>query len=170
MKQKIFRSLFGLSLSCIIVVMVVLMSLSYNVWKEEFKHNLRSETQTIVAMAEAGNFNKEVLIKIANGTGAEYRLTWVQADGSVLYDSNADLASMENHLQRPEIQQALMTGTGSAMRDSSTLHETNYYEAARLPDGSVIRVAKVGANIYRVLLATVPGLFILFIEGFFCLI
>lgn len=163
MKQKIFRSLFGLSLSCIIVVMVVLMSLSYNVWKEEFKHNLRSETQTIVAMAEAGNFNKEVLIKIANGTGAEYRLTWVQADGSVLYDSNADLASMENHLQRPEIQQALMTGTGSAMRDSSTLHETNYYEAARLPDGSVIRVAKVGANIYRVLLATVPGLFILFI-------
>lgn len=171
MRQKMFRSLFGLGMICICVATVLLSILFYNIWKEDFRENLESEAQTITAIAEAGHLDKNMLIKIGNHNGNSYRLTWVRGDGHVIFDSNSDATTMENHLQRPEIQQALLTGHGSSMRDSDTIHETNYYEAERLADGSVIRVSKVGANIYRVLIAAIPGILILFaLMTFVCFI
>lgn len=70
-----------------------------------------------------------------------FRLTWIQPDGTVIYDSNAQEEQMENHLQREEIRQALKYGTGSALRRSDTLLEKRMYEAKRLSDGSVLRIS-----------------------------
>lgn len=70
-----------------------------------------------------------------------FRLTWIQPDGTVIYDSSAQEAQMENHLQREEIRQALKYGTGSALRRSETLLEKRMYEAKRLSDGSVLRIS-----------------------------
>ena len=69
------------------------------------------------------------------------RLTWVTADGTVLYDSVADQTQMENHLDREEITQALETGEGYGEHESRTLLEKNLYYALRLSDGSVLRIA-----------------------------
>ena len=69
------------------------------------------------------------------------RVTWVAADGTVLYDSQADAASMENHLDREEIQQALATGEAKSSHESRTLAATTHYYARRLADGTVLRLS-----------------------------
>ena len=55
------------------------------------------------------------------------RLTWIAADGSVLYDTRTDAESLENHASRAEVSQALTTGTGESTRYSSTLMEKTMY-------------------------------------------
>ena len=70
-----------------------------------------------------------------------FRITWIQSDGTVLFDTHAQSGQMENHLQREEIQQALGYGSGSAVRQSDTLLEKRMYEAKRLADGSVLRIS-----------------------------
>lgn len=71
----------------------------------------------------------------------DLRITWIGADGAVLYDSRSDSAGMENHLQREEIRQALSMGTGESVRYSETLLERSVYTARRLPDGTVLRLS-----------------------------
>ncbi len=169
MKRKMFRSLFGLGMLALSLATILLSILFYNIWKEDFRQSLVNEVQTMAAVSndEGAMAGKAKIIpllgKISEYNGDALRITWIDAQGAVLYDSNSNPAQMENHLQRPEIQQALSIGHGSSMRDSATLHETNYYEALRLVDGSVLRVAKVGGNIYRVIFASLPGIIILFL-------
>ena len=69
------------------------------------------------------------------------RITWIAPDGSVLYDNMADAGTMENHLRRPEVQEAFETGSGRSDRYSSTILEKNNYYALLLKDGTVLRVA-----------------------------
>ncbi len=69
------------------------------------------------------------------------RITWIAADGTVLYDSRAQQSGMENHADREEVQQALKTGHGESMRYSTTLMERQLYSADRLSDGSVVRIS-----------------------------
>jgi len=70
-----------------------------------------------------------------------FRLTWIDTDGTVLFDTQADQTEMENHAGREEIREALATGSGSAVRTSSTLTEQTYYEAQKLQDGTVLRIS-----------------------------
>ena len=73
----------------------------------------------------------------------QYRITWLGADGAVLYDTRADAESMENHAQRQEVQQALATGEGESSRYSDTLLQKTVYYAKRLPDGTVLRLSAI---------------------------
>jgi len=73
----------------------------------------------------------------------QYRITWVAADGSVLYDTQADASAMENHAQRQEVRQALAYGEGESSRYSSTLLQKTVYYAKLLPDGTVLRLSSV---------------------------
>ena len=70
-----------------------------------------------------------------------FRLTWVAADGTVLCDTQADAAGLENHAGRTEIAQAMQSGSGSSTRYSSTLLEKTMYYEKRLDDGTVLRIA-----------------------------
>ena len=81
-----------------------------------------------------------------------YRLTWVSSDGEVLFDSHADAAAMENHADREEIKEALVSGTGSSTRRSSTLTEQTIYEATQLDDGSVLRISVSRATAFVLVL------------------
>ncbi len=81
-----------------------------------------------------------------------YRLTWIAADGSVLYDTEAGAAALENHADREEIRQALETGEGESVRDSATLLQKTRYIAFRLSDGTVLRIAADHASVWRLLL------------------
>lgn len=84
------------------------------------------------------------------------RLTLVAADGTVLFDSQADAAQMENHLARPEIAQALETGRGSSARASQTLEEMTIYRACLLEDGTVLRVSGTQKSVLGLLWSLVP--------------
>ena len=74
------------------------------------------------------------------------RLTLIEPDGDVLYESS-DATDIENHLDRPEVQAALESGSGAATRRSATVgYETHYY-ALRLSDGNILRLADEAARI-----------------------
>lgn len=100
----------------------------------------------------------------------EYRFTWISSDGQVLFDNETNLAYSENHRDRPEFIQAAQTGRSSVTRYSSTLLETTTYYAAKLSDGSILRISVSRESVLRVvLLAMLPLLVVLAIAWVFAL-
>lgn len=69
------------------------------------------------------------------------RITWIASDGRVLYDNQSDSQTMENHLDRPEVSEALQSQDGTSVRYSNTISQKTLYYAKRLKDGSVLRVS-----------------------------
>lgn len=90
-------------------------------------------------------------------TMEDYRLTLIDTDGNVLSDSQA-IGVLENHADRPEVQEALEKGVGSDERMSTTLSVKTFYEAILLSDGRVLRVSVDTASIYLVFLTALPWL------------
>ena len=86
----------------------------------------------------------------------DLRLTLVDTDGTVLYDTNANAAAMENHANREEIREAFVSGTGESSRYSSTLTEKTIYRAALLDDGTVLRVSVSQATIFALIAGIAP--------------
>lgn len=160
MKQKFFRALFGLGMLSLVVSTVILSYLFYNNWQNDFRTVLYTEGRII---ASAGGLTPDRLAAITEATNNTLRITWISYEGKVLYDSSHDAETMDNHLQRPEIAQAILTGKGSDIRDSATLHSISYYEALRLPDNSILRVSRNGSTVYKVILDAAPSLFALFV-------
>lgn len=160
MRQKFFRALFGLGMLSLVVSTVILSYLFYNNWKDDFRTVLYTEGKII---ASTGTLTPDRLAAITKATNNTLRITWISYEGKVLYDSSHDAETMDNHLQRPEIAQAILNGEGSDIRDSATLHSISYYEALRLPDNSILRVSRNGSTVYKVIFDAAPGLLALFI-------
>ena len=91
------------------------------------------------------------------------RVTWVDKDGTVLYDNRADPAQMENHADRAEIRQAMLASQGTAQRESSTLSRRTYYAARRLSDGTVIRLASAQSTVVVLLASMIQPLLIILV-------
>lgn len=160
MRQKFFRALFGLGMLSLVVSTVILSYLFYNNWKNDFRTVLYTEGKII---ASTGTLTPDRLAAITKATNNTLRITWISYEGKVLYDSSHDAETMDNHLQRPEIAQAILNGEGSDIRDSATLHSISYYEALRLPDNSILRVSRNGSTVYKVIFDAAPGLLALFV-------
>ncbi len=94
-----------------------------------------------------------------------YRLTWVSPDGKVIFDSHADIETMENHAQREEIREALLSGSGSSSRYSSTLTEKTFYEASRLDDGSVLRISVSSLTAFVLVLGMLQPVLVIVLLG-----
>ena len=97
----------------------------------------------------------------------DIRVTLVHADGTVYYDNFADPNAMDNHADRPEIRQALENGSGSDIRNSSTVDQSAFYYAVRLKNGDVMRLAQEASNIWSVYFRSVP-LIMLLAAGMAC--
>lgn len=89
---------------------------------------------------------------------SDTRVTWIAADGTVLFDSAADAATLENHADREEVREALLSQAGKSARYSATLAETTFYHAQRLPDGTVLRTARTQRSVLLLLLDMAPAL------------
>ena len=87
----------------------------------------------------------------------DLRITLISQDGSVLFESATD-QPMENHLSRPEIQQALASGVGREIRDSQTLGYETYYYAVRMPNGDILRVAQDAETIWSIYDSSIPAI------------
>lgn len=86
----------------------------------------------------------------------DIRITLVDQDGTVLFDSIADEHSLSNHMDRPEIAEAMENGTGEGVRMSDTLSESVFYYAKRLDNGQVLRVGKEAHSVVSMLLSALP--------------
>ena len=136
MTSKIFKSILSVAIAVLLASLIIITGVLYQYFGTIQESQLRDE---LSLAAEATQQLGEIYLE--NLDSDRYRLTWVNADGTVIFDSHADAVAMENHADREEIKEALVSGSGSSTRQSSTLTEQTIYEATRLNDGSVLRIS-----------------------------
>lgn len=155
MTKKIFQSIALAGTLVFIAAMTLIMGVLYTHFLDEQFTQMRS--QATLAAQGVDKCGQDFF----DGLPTEsYRLTWIDPDGTVLYDSDADASQMENHLQREEVQQALTTGQGQASRYSTTLLERRLYVTQRADDGTVIRVSDSQHSIMGLLLGMLQHILI----------
>ena len=136
MTSKIFRSTVLVAVIVLFSSLSVVMGVLYNHFTQVQIAQLKDELSLAVTGTEQyGNAFLE------NVEADRFRITWVDENGKVLFDTQADQLIMENHAQREEIREALETGEGSAVRTSATVTKQTHYEAQRLKDGTILRVS-----------------------------
>ena len=136
MTSKIFKSILSVAVAVLMASLIIIIGVLYPYFSSVQESQLKDE---LSLAAEATQQLGENYLE--NLDSDRYRLTWVSSDGTVIFDSHADASAMENHADREEIKEALVSGTGSSTRQSSTLTEQTIYEATRLNDGSVLRIS-----------------------------
>ena len=147
MTSKIFRSTVFVAALVLLSSLSVILGVLYNHFTDVQVAQLKDELSLAVTGTEQyGNAFLE------NVEADRFRVTWIDKDGTVLFDTQADQTAMENHADREEIREAMETGSGSAVRDSSTMTEQTYYEAMRLYDGTVLRVSANQASAWALMI------------------
>lgn len=124
----------------------------HEAFKVQLQNNLKTEGK-IIAKAYYSLNSEEKLSEFAF---SGFRITLIDKDGNVKFDSNADVSEMNNHLNRPEIQQALNSGYGSYTRYSDTLKTEDYYYAMLLDDGNILRVSIAASSVFADFEKAVP--------------
>ena len=162
MTGKLFRNFLVVGAWVLLLSVALFMGMLYQHFTSQFTDELVMETQLVARGVETMGMD------YLEGVETENRITWVDSDGTVLYDNVADASAMTNHADREEIQEALRSSRGTAVRESSTLSERTIYAARRLDDGTVIRLSGAQSTVVTLLLSMVqPILLILVITMVF---
>lgn len=138
MTKRIFRATLLVGVAVLIASLALVMGVLYSYFGRVQESQLRDELSLAAVGVEKNGTDYLRALQ-----SHQYRITWVRADGTVVYDTQVDAETMENHAQRQEIQQALAAGEGESSRYSSTLLQKTVYYAQRLPDGTVLRLSAV---------------------------
>ena len=147
MTSKIFRSTVFVAVVVLLCSLGIVIGVLYNHFTGVQVQQLKDELSLAVTGTEQyGNAFLE------NVEADRFRVTWIDTDGTVLFDTQVDQSAMENHADREEIREAFATGSGSAVRNSSTLTEQTYYEARRLTDGTVLRISTNQASAWALMM------------------
>lgn len=155
-KRKIYWNLCLVALLTMVVSALITTLLLCQDLQTQMRQAVMTEVRYLESAMEVSGEDYLSHLKSRGDGNSVNRITWVDANGSVLYDSYADSESLENHKDRPEIAAALKNGRGESVRTSRTLAEQTYYYAARLTDGSVIRVASTTKSALATVFHTVP--------------
>lgn len=152
MTKKIFKSTVLVSAMILILGSALVMGILYRYFGKQLDGELEKEASYLVYGVEQNGVNYLEHLKQKDA-----RITYIDASGNVLYDSQADISSMENHSDRKEFEEAVQKGHGYAERMSSTLSEKTVYYARKLTDGTVLRVAVVHSSILALMLQLLPS-------------
>ena len=147
MKKSIFRSIALVALTVFVCSLMMILGVLYDYYSGIQVSQLTSQTNVIARALET-----EGLPFLEDLDSADFRITWIQSDGSVRFDTSSDPVLMENHLDRAEIRAALENGEGISTRYSTTLMEKRVYAAKRLSDGSVLRLSIVHLTAFSLLI------------------
>jgi len=147
MTNKIFRSTVFVAVLVLLCSLGIVVGVLYSHFTGVQVQQLKDELSLAVTGTEQyGNAFLE------NVEADRFRVTWIDIDGTVLFDTQVDQTAMENHADREEIREAFATGSGSAVRNSSTLTEQTYYEARKLQDGTVLRISANQASAWALMM------------------
>ena len=154
MTEKIFRSIILTAVIVLIGCFIAVGTVQYGYFT-----NLQRQELTAELNLAAPSVERDGLDYLESLEDTSSRITWVAADGRVLFDSDASADEMDNHADRSEIAEALETGSGESERYSATMTEKTLYMARRLADGSVLRVSSAFYTILTVALGSMQALF-----------
>ena len=150
MTGKIFRAILTVAVTVLFASVIMITGVIYGYFGNIERERLSDEALIAAAAFEKGG--TEVLSEI---NPENYRITLIDTDGTVVFDTEKDPAELENHADREEVKEALETGSGESTRYSSTLTEKTTYCAKRLSDGRVLRVSTSYATV-AVLMLGIP--------------
>ena len=154
MTEKIFRSIILTAVIVLIGCFIAVGTVQYGYFT-----NLQRQELTAELNLAAPSVERDGLDYLESLEDTASRVTWVAADGRVLFDSDASADEMDNHADRSEIAEALETGSGESERYSATMTEKTLYMARRLSDGSVLRVSSAFYTILTVALGSMQAFF-----------
>lgn len=154
MTGRIFRSIVLVMVLAVLLASALLTAALYGVYEERISRGLRTEAAYLLYLAE--NAPQE-LPRYAE-LDPDTRVTLIEADGMVRFDTAAEADRLENHSERPEVEEARRTGTGESRRYSHTIAEMTMYYALRTSDGGVLRIASTRSSVVGVFLDIAPWL------------
>ena len=136
MKKRVFLTVFGTALITVLVSVMLLVGVTYQYIHEETKHQMSAQLDYLAEMVESQG--EDYLRDLDD---SRYRITWIAADGTVLFDNWSDISKMENHSKRQEFIEAQKNGMAEVERHSETMTERLIYAAKLLDDRSVLRLS-----------------------------
>lgn len=168
MKKKINRRLMFISSMAVVITFLSMTAVFYRIYQEQVLDDLRVYAYALSDGAAAGAAQDMTAVEKGSygenggsgGISDPVRVTVINPEGMVLYDSNADAGRMDNHADRPEIREAFECGEGSSIRQSSTMKKNTFYYTLLLQDGNVLRVAKEAHSIWSILYSSMPVIFL----------
>lgn len=166
MTKKIFRSFLLTTLLTLAVSMLFVFGILYQYFEEQLMDGLKSKAVFISHAVESEG--ADYLERIGD---VGERVTLIAPDGTVIADTEANAAEMENHLERSEVKQAAENGSGTSVRYSETLTEKIIYYAVKMPNGNILRVSVKHYTVITILLGLVqPILVTLLIAAVLCFV
>ena len=158
MTRRIFRSIFAVALCVFFSSVILFVSVLYGYFSDMGANQLKTQTELAAKAVD-----DEGIEYLKNLSLQNIRITWINSNGSVLYDSDSNIDKMENHLEREEVKEALSSGYGESSRYSVTLLERSLYSAKRLSDNSVIRLSVSQNTLLTLMLGMFQPICIIFV-------
>ena len=146
MKKRLILSFFYMGLIAAIVGITATALVYQSVLKSEMGENLKNECEIVAA----GYSDLSSYDRLSVFASDILRITLIAPSGKVLFESEAEAGNMENHLSRPEISDALSSGSGFDIRISDTIGIEDYYYAMKLSDGNILRVSTDARSVFAV--------------------
>ena len=134
------------ALVAFVIALALIVATMYSYFANVQRQQLRTETE----MASLA-VNSQQLRYLESLPKGDYRITWISANGQVLYDSEKDSGELENHLAREEVKIALIRGYGESQRYSGTMLTRMLYSAQKLQDGSILRLSMPQHTVLKVI-------------------
>ena len=159
MRKKINSQFIILTIMSILITIILSTVVSYKILKDEVMEDINSYAHALKAtntFDDVDNINYKPDI-------TNLRVTVIRSDGTVAYDTIADVNDMENHLKREEITEAVKSGEGKAIRNSHTIGKSSFYYAIRLDNGAVLRVSKEASSIMSVFISSIPAILVVMV-------
>ena len=154
MRRKINRQLITIA----ILATVVTMALITVVFRQLLQQQIIEDLKSYAALLIKKDLYRNTEIYVTDFKSGVVRITWIDSDGNVLGDTDANQDSMESHAKRPEFQEALDKGEGVDIRMSETLKDNTYYYAVKLTDGTVLRVSEAAQSTWNLIFSALPGM------------
>ena len=159
MKQKINIRLSLIALLAIVITAVSITFVYYSIFQSQVRTDLKQNAELLVETEVFQNAyisGKDKAESLAGLSSGNLRITWVDEDGTVLFDNDTDITGLSNHIDRPEIRMALENGEGQSTRRSDTMNMNTFYYALLLDNGTVLRVSTQARTVTSVLVSALP--------------
>ncbi len=156
MKKKINSRLVGISVLAILATVIGITIIYYNLFQRQVRADLSVSAKLLKDTHYFESVNMDASRIDLSTDISELRVTWIDADGTVLYDNDAAAMQLANHNNRPEIQDAFLYGVGESVRRSDTMNQDTFYYAILLDNSTVLRVATNAQSLWSVFLSVAP--------------
>lgn len=163
MKRKINTRLVLIAILAVLASTISTTIVYYNLFQRQIRNDLSVSAKLLkdTHYFENSDINPDN-IDLSTDI-SELRVTWVDTDGTVLYDNDASTTVLGNHSDRPEIQEAFENGVGECVRRSDTMNKNTFYYAVLLDNKTVLRVSTEAGSIWSVFWAVSPMIMLIVI-------